>query len=151
MPYCTHQCKSWKSLCLSKHGWQLKNTQLKDSKLQNWAQEVQAINTAAFISSSSIYWFAGNKAYLHKPRPNWCKRRKKKPCSWFSSGNLVANETVSDSLQPDVECLFYICSRSIFSLPKKHLKTWITNEIWNPTSTAQDRIWVFAGFWPQSC
>lgn len=64
-------------LCLSKQRWQPKNMQLKDSKLQNRAREAHAIDTAAFISSSSTYWFSGNKAYLHKPRPNLMQEKLK--------------------------------------------------------------------------
>lgn len=36
----------------------------------------------------SIYWFTGNKAYLHSLCQNWCMRRKKKT-SWFFSRNLL--------------------------------------------------------------
>lgn len=65
---------------------------------------------------------------------------------------IVANETVSNAWQADVTRSLYIRSRSFFSPAKSHLKTWITNEIRQCTSTAGDCIWFFCFFfflfWP---
>lgn len=59
---------------------------------------------------------------------------------------IVANETVSNAWQADVTRSLYIRSRSFFSPAESHLKTWITNEIRQCTSTAVDCIWFFCFF-----
>lgn len=84
--------KYWKGLCLSKRGQQFKCFRTEPKKCTQ--------------QTPFLVWLCTtrNKMYLHKPCPNDARN----PLG-FSLGDEAANVAVSNSWQPDVKCLFYIC------------------------------------------